>query len=64
MCRHKVRTQDMAYVISSPRLGTVGDAYEPEDGVNIEALIDGGFIKSTSKSTKSDKPTKDTNEEN
>lgn len=53
----------MAYVIASPRLGTVGDAYEPEDGVNIEALIDGGFIKSTNKSTKSDKPTKDTNEE-
>jgi hypothetical protein len=53
----------MAYVISSPRLGTVGDAYEPADGVNIEALIEGGFIKSTSKSTKSDKPSKDTNEE-
>jgi hypothetical protein len=53
----------MAYVIASPRLGTVGDAYEPADGVNIEALIDGGFIKSTIKSAKSDKPTKDTNEE-
>ena len=54
----------MAYVIASPRLGKVGDAYEPKDGVNVEALIDGGFIKSTSKSTKSDKPSKDTNEEN
>ena len=53
----------MAYVIASARLGTVGNAYEPEDGVNIEALIEGGFIKSTSKSTKSDKPSKDTNEE-
>jgi hypothetical protein len=53
----------MAYVIASPRLGKVGDAYEPKDGVNVEALIDGGFIKSTSKSTKSDKPSKDTNEE-
>ena len=53
----------MAYVIASPRLGNVGDAYEPKDGVNVEALIDGGFIKSTSKSTKSDKPSKDTNEE-
>ena len=53
----------MAYVIVSPRLGKVGDAYEPADGINVEALIDGGFIKSTSKSTKSDKPSKDTNEE-
>ena len=53
----------MAYVIASPRLGTVGDAYEPDKSVNVEALIDGGFIKSTSKSTKSDKPIKDTNEE-
>ena len=53
----------MAYVIASPRLGKIGDAYEPKDGVNVEALIDGGFIKSTSKSTKSDKPIKDTNEE-
>ena len=31
----------MAYVIASPRLGTVGDTYEPADGVNIEALIEG-----------------------
>jgi len=53
----------MAYVITSPRVGTVGDVYEPADGVNIDALIEGGFIKSTSKSTKSDKPSKDTNEE-
>lgn len=53
----------MAYVIASSRLGTVGDVYEPADGVNIEALIEGGFIKSTNKSTKSDKPNKDTNEE-
>ena len=53
----------MAYVIASPRLGTVGDTYEPDDGINVEALIEGGFIKSTSKSTKSDKPSKDTNEE-
>jgi len=53
----------MAYTIASPRLGTVGDTYEPVDGVNIEALIEGGFIKSTIKSTKSDKPIKDTNEE-
>jgi hypothetical protein len=53
----------MAYTITSPRLGTVGDTFEPTEGTNIEALIEGGFIKSTSKSTKSDKPSKDTNEE-
>ena len=53
----------MAYVIASLKLGTVGDVFEPADGINIEALIAGGFIKSTSKSTKSDKPIKDTNEE-
>ena len=54
----------MAYVIASPRLGTVGDTYEPADGVNIEALIEGGFIKSTIKGSKSDKPSKEPNEEN
>ena len=53
----------MAYVITSSKVGTIGDVYEPADGVNIDALIEGGFIKSTSKSTKSDKPNKDTNEE-
>ena len=53
----------MAYVIASPKLGTVGDVYEPADGINIEALLAGGFNKSTNKTTKSDKPIKDTNEE-
>jgi hypothetical protein len=32
------------YVIQSERLGKVGDSFEPADGVNIEALIEGGFI--------------------
>jgi len=54
----------MGYTIASPRLGIVGDVYDPVDGINVEALIEGGFIKSTIKSTKSDKPNKDTNEEN
>ena len=53
----------MAYVIASSKLGKVGDTYEPADGINVEALIAGGFIKSTNKTTKSDKPIKDTNEE-
>lgn len=34
----------MKYVIQSERLGKVGDSFEPADGVNIEALIEGGFI--------------------
>ena len=54
----------MAYVIASSRLGKVGDVFEPAAGINVEALIAGGFIKSTNKTTKSDKPSKEPNEEN
>lgn len=32
------------YIINSPRLGTVGEEYNPEIWVNIHALIEGGFI--------------------
>jgi hypothetical protein len=32
------------YFIISPRLGTPGDQFIPEDGVNIDALLDGGLI--------------------
>jgi len=53
----------MTYVIASSKLGTVGDVFEPADGINVEALLAGGFIKSTIKTIKSDKPSKDTNEE-
>ena len=42
------------YVIVSPRIGTPGDAYEPQDGVNIDALLEGGLI-STDKPKKSSK---------
>ena len=52
----------MAYVIASPRLGKVGDAYEPDEGVNVEALIAGGFI-STHKAPKGAKKDTDTSEE-
>ncbi len=34
----------MKYIIQSERLGKVGDAFEITAGVNIQALIDGGFI--------------------
>ncbi len=34
----------MKYIIQSERLGKVGDAFEVTEGINIQALIDGGFI--------------------
>ncbi|HSG60660.1 MAG TPA: hypothetical protein VLA24_04425 [Pseudomonadales bacterium] len=43
------------YKIVSPRVGTPGDTYTPVEGVNVEALLAGGFIvKSKPKTTKSD----------
>jgi len=50
------------YVIVSPRLGTPGDKFEPIDGINVQALIDGGLI-STDKPKKSSK-VKEAPEEN
>lgn len=50
------------YTIISPRLGTPGDKYEPVDGINVQALIDGGLI-STDKPKKSSK-VKEAPEEN
>lgn len=45
----------MAYKIASERLGKIGDEFEPAEGINIEALIEGGFIQSTSKAHKTAK---------
>ncbi len=42
------------YTIISPRLGTPGDQFIPEDNVNIDALLDGGLI-STDTAKKSSK---------
>ena len=42
------------YIIVSPRIGTPGDKFEPADGINVQALIDGGLI-STDKPKKSSK---------
>lgn len=33
--------------IVSPRVGTPGDEFVPGEGVNIEALIAGGFVVDT-----------------
>jgi hypothetical protein len=43
------------YTIVSPRLGNPGDAYTPAEGINVEALLDGGFI--TKKTARHIKPT-------
>ena len=32
------------YKIVSPRVGTVGEEYKPTEGVNVEALLEHGFI--------------------
>ena len=50
------------YTIISPRLGTPGDPYEPADGVNVEALLDGGLI-STDTPKKQTKVKSDTKEQ-
>ena len=53
------------YVILSERIGTVGAKYTPADGVNIDALIAGGFIgrRSTTKAPKSARTETDTDKE-
>ena len=54
----------MKYEIVSPRIGSPGDEYEPSEGVNIDALIEGGFvIQSPTKAPKGAKTKTDTNEE-
>ena len=41
----------MKYIINSVKVGTVGDEFIPTQGINIEALIDGGFIVEQSTDT-------------
>jgi len=47
------------YTIVSARVGTPGEEYTPAKGVNIDALLEGGFIIETTKPKppKSDKVT-------
>jgi hypothetical protein len=54
----------MKLIIASPRLGKVGDEYTPIEGVNVEALIDGGFLVSTTEPKKSSKVKLEPTEEN
>jgi hypothetical protein len=56
----------MIYTIASSRLGIVGVPYVPAAGINVAALLSGGFIvkQSTPKPKKPAKTSTDTNEEN
>jgi hypothetical protein len=42
------------YIIQSDKIGTVGDEFTPVDGINVDALLEGGFI-STAGEVKSHK---------
>jgi hypothetical protein len=48
----------MKYRIVSPRVGTPGEMYKPEIWVNLDALLDGGFIEPVDKKPAPDKPAK------
>ena len=37
----------MGYRINSDRIGIVGEEYTPPEGVNVDALIEHGFIVET-----------------
>ena len=58
-------TNRMIYTIASTKLGIIGDPYVPANGINVAALIAGGFIvqQSTPKPKKPAKTNTDTNEE-
>ena len=55
----------MIYTIASAKLGIIGDPFVPADGINVAALLAGGFIveQSTPKPKKPAKTSTDTNEE-
>jgi hypothetical protein len=42
----------MAYSIISELVGNPGDQFHPGEYINVEALIEGGFIKEDNKTTK------------
>jgi hypothetical protein len=47
----------MAYKVNNSRVGTVGEEYNPAEGVNVEALLAGGFIVEVAKSKPSKQET-------
>lgn len=42
----------MKYTVISELVGKPGDEFVPAEGINVEALIEGGFIKQDKSSTK------------
>lgn len=51
------------YTIISPRLGTPGESFTPDDDTNVEALLEGGFIKSDKTTPKYAKTVEETTED-
>jgi hypothetical protein len=50
----------MSFVIASEKLGKVGEPYTPKAGINIDALLAGGFIVECAEvsTTEEEKPAK------
>ena len=49
----------MSYLIASEKLGKIGELYEPKAGINVGALLAGGFIvKQEVSTTEEEKPAK------
>jgi hypothetical protein len=55
----------MIYTIASTKIGIIGDPYIAADGINVAALLSGGFIiaQSTPKPKKPAKTSTEPNEE-
>lgn len=49
-------------IIVSELVGTPGEEFVPDEGVNVEALLEGGFIKRTSAKSGKLNPTTDSEE--
>ena len=44
------------YIVVSPRVGTPGEPYEPEVWVNLQHLLDNGFIRRADEPTNEPAP--------
>jgi hypothetical protein len=49
----------MSFIIASERLGKIGEPFNPKDGINLDALLAGGFIvRAEVSTTEEEKPAK------
>ena len=49
----------MSYLIASEKLGKIGELFEPKAGINVGALLAGGFIiQAEVSTTEEEKPAK------